>query len=106
MTSFFDYQTNCQPEPERSLIWSFLTIRLDPFSPGMPALAYDAAWLAAGGTGGEREQAFRSSFGLENVTVGEFEFVVSMVGPWFDEWAASIAVGASDPFGDCPCLSF
>lgn len=106
MISFFDYQTNCQPEPERSLIWSFLTIRLDPFTPGMPVLAYNASWLASGGVGSGRELAFRSSFVLENVHVGELEFVVSMVGPWFDEWAGSIAVGASDPFGDCPCNSF
>lgn len=106
MTSFFDYQTNCQNEPERSLIWSFLTIRLDPFSPGMPVTAYEAAWLGYGGVGSPREEAFRASFVLTNVPVDPFEFVVSMVGPWFDEWAGSIAVGESDPLGDCPCDFF
>lgn len=106
MTSFFDYQYNCQPEPEKSLIWALLTIALDPLVPGMLEAVYALSWVGAGGVGGERESAFRSSFALYNVHIDPFDFVVSAVGPWFYAWADSISEGESNPFGACPSLSF
>ena len=106
MTSFYDYQFNCQPEPEQSLIWAFLTIWLDPLVPGMLESVYTAAWIGTGGVGGERELAFRASFNLSNVHVDPFDFVVSGVGPWFSAWAESISSGESHPYAGCPSLSF
>ena len=106
MTSFFDYQYNCQPEPEKSLIWAFLTIVLDPIVPGILEPVYALAWAGTGGVGGEREAAFRASFVLTNVTIDPLEFVITGVGPWFIEWNDSIIAGDSDPFGDCPSLAY
>jgi hypothetical protein len=106
VSSFFDYQYNCQPEPEKSLIWTFLTIVLDPLVPGMLEPVYALAWSGAGGVGGERELAFRASFHLYNLQVDPLEFVVTGAGPWFVAWNDSIIAGESDPFSDCPSLAF
>lgn len=106
MTSLFDYQFNCQPEPEKTLIWTFLTIELDPLVPGMVEAVYNLAWAGTGGVGGEREKAFRASFALSNVRIDPVDFVITGVGPWFQAWAASISEGTSVPFDACPSLSF
>lgn len=106
MTSFFDRQYNCLSEPEKELTWAFLLIVLDPLSPGMPKAAYEAAWATHGGVGGARETAYRRAFSLIDVHIEPFDFVVTLEGAWFNEYAGSIAVGASDPFADCPCDSF
>lgn len=106
MTSFFDRQTNCLTEPEKQLVWTFLLISLDPFTPGMVQTAYDAAWVGAGGVGGPREVAFRAAFSLHNLTIGDVNFVVAGVPTWFTEWAASISAGDSDPSAACVCDSF
>jgi len=106
MSSFFDYQFNCQPQPEMDLIWAFLTIELDPLVPGMLEEVYSLAWAGTGGVGGPREEAFRASFLLSNVHIEPFDFVVTGVGPWFAAWAESIADGESTPFASCPSLSF
>ena len=106
MTSFFDRQTNCLSEPERQLVWTFLLVSLDPFTPGMVQAAYDAAWLGVGGVGGARELEFRSAFTLNNVHIGEVDFVVTGVPSWFAEWAASISAGDSNPSAPCVCDSF
>lgn len=106
MTSFFDRQTNCLSEPERQLVWTFLLISLDPFTPGMVQTAYDAAWTNAGGVGGARELEFRSAFALNNVRIDPFDFIVTGVPGWFSEWATSISAGDSDPSAPCVCNSF
>jgi hypothetical protein len=106
VTSLFDRQTNCLTSPERELVWTFLTISLDPLVPGMLASVYNAAWLTAGGVGGIRELTFRDAFRLTNVHIAEIEFVITGVGSWFSAWAIDIGNGGSDPFGTCPCDSF
>lgn len=106
MRSSFDYQSNCLPNPERELLWGFLVIYLDPSSPGMPKLAYDAAWASAPYAAEQRELAFRESLSLINVHIADFEFVVSLESEWFGAWVDSISAGDSDPFGDCPCNGF
>jgi len=106
VTSFFDRQFNCLSEPEKELTWAFLLIVLDPLSPGMPLPAYEAAWTAHGGLDGPREIAYRAAFNLIDVYIEPFDFVVTLEGAWFNEYAGSIAVGASDPFASCPCDSF
>lgn len=106
MSSFFDRQYNCLTEPEKELTWAFLMIALDPLSPGMPKAAYDAAWLAHGGVDSERENAYRAAFRLINVHIEPFDFVVSLEGAWFTNYATSIASGDSNPLGTCPCIAF
>lgn len=106
MSSVFDYQTNCLTEPERELVWTFLLVSLDPFTPGVLKDVYDLAWSTASYAAEEREAAFRASFELHNVVIAEVEFVVSFTGEWFGAWADSIGVGDSDPIGDCPCDGF
>lgn len=106
MTSFFDRQTNCLTEPERELVWTFLLISLDPFTPGMVKTAYDAAWAGYGVFGEKREEIFRAAFALNNVHIGEVDFVVAGVSGWFVEWAASISAGDSDPLATCVCDNF
>jgi len=106
MTSFFDYQYNCQPEPEKSLIWTFLTLVDDPLVPGILEPVYALAWLGTGGIGGEREAAFRASFALYNLQIDPLEFVVCGVNTWLRGWAQSISDGESDPFGPCPSDGF
>ena len=106
MTSAFDRQTNCLTEPERELVFGFLLIHLDPFTPGMLKTAYDSAWLGYGAFGEKREAVFRGAFALYNLSIGESDFVVSGVPSWFTAWANSISSGASNPSDPCPCDSF
>jgi hypothetical protein len=106
VTSFFDRQTNCLPSPERELVWTFLTIYLDPLVPGILVDVYNLAWAGLGEYGEYREAAFRSSFHLTNVHIIDVEFVVQGVGPWFAAWAASIEAGESAPFDPCVCDTF
>lgn len=106
MTSTFDRQTNCLTEPERELVWSFLLIHLDPFAVGMPKAAYDLAWAGLGSFGERREVVFRGAFALNNVHIGELDFVVASFPAWFTAWADSISAGLSDPFAACRCDSF
>lgn len=106
MTSFFDRQTNCLTQPERQLVWGFLTIVLDPLAPGMPKPAYDAAWAGSGRYGELREVEFRAEFGLVNLEIAGIDFVVTTRPSWFRAWGDSIAAGDSDPYADCACNSF
>lgn len=106
MSSFFDRQFNCLSQPEMDLTWGFLILSLDPLSVGMPKASYEAAWLAFGGVGGERENAYRQTWGLVNVHIEPFDFVVTSEGTWFADYADSIADGDSDPFAPCACNSF
>jgi len=106
MTSFFDRQYNCLSDPEKDLTFAFLTLSLDPLSVGMPRAAYDVAWSSVGGVGGERELAYRAAFGLVDVHIEPFDFVVTTEGPWFAAYSISIGSGDSNPFGPCPCDSF
>ena len=69
MTSFFDRQVNCMTQPERGLVWSMLTIVLDPLAPGMPVEAWNAAWSTATFNAAERQEWFRTGFGLVNVFI-------------------------------------
>lgn len=106
MTSFFDRQTNCLTEPERELTFGFLLIHLDPFAAGMVKTAYDAAWAPLGVFGEQREEVYRATFGLHNLTIAGIDFVVAGVPAWFSAWASSISAGDSDPFASCVCDSF
>lgn len=106
MTSIFDRQTNCYTQPERSLLISLLLCVTDPTCPGLPLAAWDAGWAPYGEYGELRQANFRAAFGLVNVHIEPFDFVVTTVPTWFQEWAGSIAVGASDPSASCPCLAF
>lgn len=106
MTSFFDRQYNCLTQPEKDLTWGFLMVVLDPLSPGMPKAAYDAAWMTAGGVGGHRENIYRETFGVVNVYIEPFDFVITTQGTWFTAYAASIGSGDSNPLAQCPCDGF
>jgi len=106
VTSFFDRQTNCLTEPERQLVFGFLTIVLDPLAPGMPKAAFDLAWLSATWGAELREENFRAAFGLFNLTIAGIDFVATANPAWFRSWGDSIAAGDSDPFANCPCDSF
>jgi len=106
LTSLFDRQYNCLTQPEKDLTWAFLTVALDPFTPGVVQAVYDAAWVSVGGVGGQRESVYREAFGLINVYIEPVDFVVSTAGSWFLAYADSIGSGDSNPIGLCPCDSF
>lgn len=102
----FSRQYNCLTEPEKQLTFGFLLLSLDPLTPGMPVAAYDLAWAAAGLSGSIQEAIYREAYALQNVSVGELEFVVPSAWGWFYAWAAAIADEKTNVSLPCPCDSF
>jgi len=102
----FSRQYNCLSAPEKELTLGFLLLSLDPLTPGMPLSIYDLAWSSAGLSDSPQEAVYREAFGLENVHVGELEFVVPTGWGWFYAWAAAIEDETTDVALPCPCDGF
>lgn len=103
---FFTRQVNCLTQPERSIVEVFRVLVFGLLVNPCPKPVYDALWATA--TWGQeiRQEIFEGVFGLIMVTIGEFEFVMTLNPQWFIEYNEAVddgEVGITDP---CPCDSF
>ena len=102
---FFLRQVNCLTQPERSIVEVFRVLVFGLLVNPCPKPVYDALWDTATWGTDLRKEAFETVFGLIIVTIGDFEFVMTLNPTWFIEYNEAVEDGDAPITADCPTVS-
>lgn len=96
----------CYQEPEKSLLEAFRLLVFGSMVNPMPKPVYDLLWEGATHAATERREWFEGVFGLINVPIDDFEFVLTLYPEWFIGYNEAVESGEVSPLSSCPCADF
>ena len=103
---FYLRQVNCLTQPERSIVEVFRVLVFGLLVNPCPKVVYDALWATASWGEEIRREVFEVAFSLTIVTIGEFEFVMTLNPSWFIAYNEAVEAGEAPITDPCPCDSF
>lgn len=103
---FFLRQVNCLTSPERELTEAFRVLVFGIMVNPMPKAVYDAFWAFATWAPELRRDIYEAAFRLTIVTIGEFEFVITLNPQWFIDYNEAVEAGEAPITDPCPCDDF
>lgn len=97
-------QVNCMTSPERELVEVFRVLVFGALVNPCPRAVYDALWSTAIWGADIRREVFENAFGLVNLQIDGFDFVITLMPDWFVAYNEAVEAGDAPIDEPCPII--
>lgn len=97
-------QVNCLTQPERSLVEAYRVVTDATLTEPLPRSLWDALWSVAWWGRDVREAEFKATFDISLISIGEFDFYLTALHPWFRAYDLAVRGGEAPLVSPCPMV--